>query len=320
MDEDWITADELRAALDAEVEPISVHQTERWRREGLLPRPRQIGHGRGGGSHTIVRRASIAQAREIARLYSIREKRDWVGWQLWLRGFTVAERFWREPLEEAANSFKQVRKAGETIARKMEMDGESISVNAQMAICGSAIGAGITKLPSEMIETVIGYGLEIASGSFDGISCGSDGKPNRRDLAAIIETIGASPAKRHQIEGTSLDFAGQIETSLKEIAKAILRLTRHHEIAEPSIEARSEFIMGLELGIELHRMFKPKFGRNALGLGVFSRIAANPAIHIQAAMLIVWAEYRELSKAKLPFSEIEALYLSAIQLGAKTGN
>jgi hypothetical protein len=78
--------------------------------------------------------------------------------------------------------------------------------------------------------------------------------------------------------------------------------------------------MGLGIGIGLYRHFKPQFGRNAFGLGAFIRIAASPAITLQAAMLLIWAEFRQISKTKLLFSEIVNLHNSALEFAPRTGN
>src|SRR5690606_24318824 len=111
--------------------PISSDQIERWRREGLLPSPMQFGHGRGRGSHTEVSSASVAQAREIARLYAIRRKREWVGWQLWLRGFDVAERYWCEPLEKARNAILETQQA----VRRYERSAQAATVSSDTLKC-----------------------------------------------------------------------------------------------------------------------------------------------------------------------------------------
>lgn len=320
MDEGWITAEQMRAALDAAGAQITCHQIERWRRTGLLPRPRQIGHGRGLGSHCVAPLESVAQAQEIVRLYGLREKRDWVGWQLWLRGFQVDERYWREPIESARNALRQVREAGTKLGRHIGMDAGSIKAAALAMTRGTVLYAPIAKLHPEMVETVIGYGIEIVNGKFAGFSLDGNAKPNRKDLNAAIETIGATAAERHKIAGDGIDFSKLIEPALQEISQALSRIMRQQKIGEPSLEARREFLVGLELGIELNRHFKADFGRNAFGLGKFSRIAENPAINLQATMLYIWAEYREISKVKLAFPEIASMRNSAIQLAGKSGD
>jgi len=200
------------------------------------------------------------------------------------------------------------------------MDAGSIKAAAWVMTRGTILDAPMAKLHPEMVETVIGYGIEIVNGKFAGFSLDGDAKPNRKDLNAAIETIGATAAERHKIGGYGIDFSKLIEPVLQEISHALSRIIRQRKFGEPPVEARREFLTGLELGIELNRHFKPEFGRNALGLGRFSRIAANPAITIQAAMLYIWAEYREISKVKLPFPAIATLHNSAIQLGGKSGD
>lgn len=323
LEQGWITSDRFREALANSGSSVTPVQIERWRREGLLPSPRQIGNGRGKGSHTEVPLASVAQAQEIASLYAIRRKRNWVGWQLWVRGFDVAERYWREPLENAQRALSIVRDAGTKFeAIRSETDGadaDAIKAAALAIARGTVLLAPFTKLPSDMVETLIGYGIETLRGEFTGFSTAADENPNR-DLAAVIEAIGAATAEHHLVGGHGIEFKGQIEPVFREISEGVSRITRQRRIAEPPLETRQEFLMALEIGIWLNRHFKPQFGRNALGLGAFSRIAANSAITLQATMLLVWAEFRQISETKLVFSEIANLHNSALELAPGKGS
>lgn len=313
----WITGNELRATLAAAGLSVTSKQIERWRHEGLLPSPRQIGHGRGKGSHTEVPLASVAQVREIVRLYTIRRRRDWVGWQLWLRGFEVAEHYWLGPQERARDTIGWGREAGtkynERQSKTTGLVASAIKSAALIILRRTVFFAPAAKLPPDMIETLIGYGIEILHGEFMGFSIAVDDGPNR-DLQAVIEAIGAVMAKRHLVGGHSIDFESQIEPALREISQAISRIMRQRGIAEPSPEARREFLMGLEIGMSLYSSSKPQLGRNALGLGLFYRIATNPALTLQAAMLLVWSDYRENSKMKLPFSKITEMHEEAMKL------
>lgn len=315
-----ITGNELHTALAAAGSRVTPDKIERWRREGLLPSPNQIGHGRGNGSHTEVPLASVAQALEIAGLYAMRRKRNWVGWQLWLRGFDVAERYWREPLEKARSTIEWGREAGtnynERQSKKTGLIASAIKSAALTIARRTPLFAPVAKLPPDMVETLIGYGIEILRGEFTGFSPAADDNPDR-DLDAVIEAIGAVMAEHHLIGGHSIDFKGQIEPALREIGKGFSRIIRQRRIAEPSPEARQEFLMGLEIGTSLYHNSKPQFGRNALGLGIFNRIATNPAITIQALMLLVWSEYRTISDMKLSFSQIAEMHELTTQLVSK---
>jgi hypothetical protein len=94
----------------------------------------------------------MAQAREIARLYAIRRKRDWVGWQLWLRGFDVAERYWREPLENACNAILDTRRAAlryERSAQAAKIDSDTLKSRALLTVRNTPLYAPLGKIRAE---------------------------------------------------------------------------------------------------------------------------------------------------------------------------
>jgi hypothetical protein len=79
----------------------TMHQVRRWRREGLLPDVIQDATGYAG---SIVRypTGSCAQIAAAARLFRVKNRVPYVGWQLWWEGFPVDEKHWRPLLTEKA--------------------------------------------------------------------------------------------------------------------------------------------------------------------------------------------------------------------------
>lgn len=314
MKHGWITGAEFRGALAKVGSSATAEQVERWRREDLLPHPRQIGHGRGKGSHTEVPFASVAQVQEIVRLYAIRRKRDWVGWQLWLRGFDVAERYWREPLENARKALLETRKAVvryERSSMAAHADPTAIKDRVLSAVRHTPLYAPMTKIPAEYVETLTGFLQEIVLGEFTGFSRESNSHPNRKERNAVLTVMGANTTGSRLIAG----FGGTIESELQDIAKAFATIARRNSVAEPSREVRHEFLAAMEIGTSLYWISKPILGHRALS--IFNRIATNPAIATQAAMLLVWTEYRNVSNSILPLSAIDEMRNSAIAIASK---
>lgn len=317
LEQGWITGKEMRAALAAARSPVTPEQIERWRREGLLPSPRQVGHGRGKGSHVEVPSASVTQAQEIARLYAIRRKRNWVGWQLWLRGFDVAERYWREPLENARNAILDMQQAARQHERSslaMKMNSDTLKSQVLSAARNTPIYAPLTKIRADYVETLCGFLLEIILGKFAGFSREGNLQPNRQERDAVLAVLGAKSVDSQHIA----DFAGSIESELQNIAKAFRAIARRNSIAELSPEIRREFFAAMEIGISLYWISKIIFEPNALGM--FHRIATNPAIATQAVMLLGWTEYRKTSNTILSFSEILEMHGLAVELASKIRN
>lgn len=314
MEQGWITGDDFRDALAKTGSSVTLDQIERWRREGLLPHPRQVGHGRGKGSHIEVPHASVAQAREIASLYAIRRKRDWVGWQLWLRGFDVAERYWREPLTNARNAILDTRQAAlryECVSLAAHGNPVALKDGVLIAVRNTPLYAPLTKIPADYVETLAGFLLEIVLGKFTGFSREGNSQPNRQERDAVLAVMGANTTGSRLIA----DFAGIIESELQNIAKAFSAIARRNSIAELSPEARREFLAAMEIGTSLYWISKAILGHRALS--TFNRIAANPAIATQAVMLLGWAEYRNISNTVLPFPIIDKMRNSAVELASK---
>ena len=135
-------------------------QLERWRREGLLLRPRQVGHGRGKGSHSEVPQVSVAQAQAITYLYGRRRKRDWVGWQLWLNGFEVAEHYWREPLEKARNDILEMRQVARRYRRSSRAEtSDPVTLKSQIltAVRDTPFHAALADIRPDIVETLGGF-------------------------------------------------------------------------------------------------------------------------------------------------------------------
>ncbi len=314
MKHSWITGAEFRDALAKAGSSATAEQVERWRREDLLPHPRQIGHGRGKGSHTEVPFASVAQVQEIVRLYAIRRKRDWVGWQLWLRGFDVAECYWRKPLKNARKAMLDTRQAAVRYERATlvaHADPTAVKDRVLSAVRNTPFYAPMTKIPAEYVETLTGFLQEIALGEFTGFSREGNSHPNRKELDAVLTVMGANTAGSRLIAG----FGGTIESELQDIAKAFAAIARRNSIAEPSREVRHEFLAAMEIGISLYWISKPILGHRALS--IFNRIATNPAITTQAAMLLIWTHYRNVSNSILPLSTIDEMRNSATAIASK---
>src|SRR4051812_39353704 len=94
-----IEAEALVELLNAAGTPISRAQLRRLHKAGLTQRPRPAGRGKGRGSRSYYPISAVEQVKAATELLSKRRDFKWVGWRLWLRGFDVDRRYWREPIE-----------------------------------------------------------------------------------------------------------------------------------------------------------------------------------------------------------------------------
>lgn len=88
---------------------LSPAQVARWHRVGLLRRPRQQSLGRGRGTETIYPAGSTTQLLALCEQRMKKRSLKVVGWNLWLQGFPVAEKFWKADLRDAAQHWDRVR-------------------------------------------------------------------------------------------------------------------------------------------------------------------------------------------------------------------
>ena len=108
---------------------VTMDQVRRWRREGLLLDVEQAWPEAYHGSEVSYPASTCAQIKAAKELFETKNRVDFVGWELWWRGFPVDERHWRPLLIQAANLgdkalriFKllnrrnEAREAGPTIA------------------------------------------------------------------------------------------------------------------------------------------------------------------------------------------------------------
>jgi hypothetical protein len=89
---------------------ISDDQLRRWQREGLLPSVMRDYPGRGGGSGSTSRYPAEAVEYAIAASEELNHARSFktAGWNMWLRGFDVDERFYERLLTKSALALQRV--------------------------------------------------------------------------------------------------------------------------------------------------------------------------------------------------------------------
>lgn len=100
----WLTKDALFACLEAKgVNGINDGQLARWRREGLLPRAKQVPVGY-RGSIVLFPPDTCNQVVAIRALLGEKRKFEHVGWELWWQGYDVNETYWKPVLQQVATA------------------------------------------------------------------------------------------------------------------------------------------------------------------------------------------------------------------------
>jgi hypothetical protein len=160
---------------------VSVRQLERWRWEGLLPRPVQEWVDGSPGSMSTYPAGSGDQLVMLCCLRRRFRRSQDIGWLLWWLGFSVDEKFWLGRLRSLAILYDAKLLADFRLATR----GDRIS-NLQTHRTRNVIFRRLRKRigPNE-VNSVMAYLSEIISGQFEGwgASIASHGK--ERDKAVI---------------------------------------------------------------------------------------------------------------------------------------
>jgi hypothetical protein len=98
---DWIVEETCRKGVN-----LSRRQLADWHRMGLIAKPDREFLGGPDGSESIYPRGTLRQAVACSILMKQFGSIERVGWELWMRGFSVPELHWREPLRQAHEMFK----------------------------------------------------------------------------------------------------------------------------------------------------------------------------------------------------------------------
>lgn len=289
MSEEWISAGEMSAEIQRADVTISASRIERWRNQELLPRPKRIGRGRGRGFDFRVPSGSAAQALEIDRLFKVYEKRPWVGWQLWMQGYSVGERYWRPVIDQAFATLRHFQKLAKQFERRPEdTDVHALKAGVLTLLARTPLAAPLTRADPEMVETIVAFAAEILLARFNRFT------PDSRERSTVLDVLGALAGENHSIAGSAIDFRAAIEPVLRDMSNAIRRLLRRKSIIEPSPELRREFAKAFGIGTIIYGLASPLLGRSAMGLGTLNQIAQKPDIGIQSTMLIIWRELRAI--------------------------
>ena len=98
---DWIIAQAQQQSVT-----LSRRKLADWHRAGLIAKPDREFLGGQDGSQSTYPGGTLRQVVACSILMKQFGSVERVGWELWMRGFPVAERHWRDPLRQAHEMFQ----------------------------------------------------------------------------------------------------------------------------------------------------------------------------------------------------------------------
>lgn len=307
MQERWETWLEIQRLCALAYVEVSKDQLERWRLKGLLPKVSQVGKGRGAGSETRYPIGTGNQAISIVQLLSIKEKFNFVGWQLWMRGFTVDERYWKPDIVDSIYQLKRTPAYVRLMDKKYSTDAKSVYDQIPPDIFQhTPLAKGIAKLSPNMQALSFGLLGEVATGRFNSFTeIPSDDPKINMDTISKFIGIPMQPI----VAGIfpKLDFEKDFELQLGAISNALHDFRTNPSITIERItpDIRREFLAVLDIAGNL-QLAIPAFRKSAIGR--FANAFANDQ-KLQAFGIVLWSVFREMGTIQ---SNDDVMELAAI--------
>jgi len=296
-----ITKQEFLARLESAGAQIPETRIDDWCEKGLLQR-RQSGLGiETGGSVGLYREIAVQQALEIERLFKVKKRAAYVGWQLWWKGYQVDEKYWRPVFENQQAIFRRalphlakwLRKAtdldmdtpghGQAIAPE-DFD-PSLKLRARnMAL--DDFDAAVTVLLSASAGLNSEFYVDHTGGDETGY-----------DRWATSTLLGFKQAEKDRVLGEGLNIGVALDDMLRALSscpEAFLKggqLFRGSNLASLHA-AREDIRNALEAAVMIREATEWIYGRNAFGLGLAAWFAEKAPSSSLAAIIIAWKQVR----------------------------
>jgi hypothetical protein len=289
----WETREDIEEEARAKgFIPPSLDHLERWRGKHLLKRAKQI-----WGNIVELPPGTAKQAVRLMELLRVKEKFDYVGWELWWEGFDVGDEWWMPTLRDAAEKgdvgLKQMRKL---LARwnvgGSDADEETEFDRLERETPANALGWQIARrLKIGETATYLRILSEVASGKLSGFDEGAergDGSDYDVAIRALdLARAGNYPAdttedatKVDRIFGRDLNLISALRYVLRDIGVALRAHLLSDVLTFPVEEinaARDDVGRALEIGTTLYEMGRWVFGPGAFGLRIMPWLAQRPA-------------------------------------------
>ena len=285
----WLTVDQLLALAAAEgfdQPEITARKIERWRKEGLLPRPRRISLGRPLGTRSEYPPGTGQQLLALCRLRRrFPHDLDAVRFGLWYERYPL-------PIDDVKRSMEQLLSSIMRILPLNEPDpldaAEQLVSQARSKPRRSSSERYLKRLRNtDEVDAVQIAMLQLVLGGVPGFTAHAEEELGERSLTQMfIDTLGLNRAQT--------DRAGEVKPWLQdnsELAKQLENMAREQLLSFPALlqalkeatpeqltRARADLkdILGFK---QVAKAMEALLGPNAFGWGMFSKLPNDPAFH-----------------------------------------
>jgi len=283
---------------------LSRRQVADWHRAGLIAEPKREFYGGAEGSRITYPHGTLRQAIACSILMKHFGSVERVGWELWVRGFPVAERHWREPLREAHEMFRQFFSFA-TDEGDADEDGPELSDAADELIAKvgemppARMGIARRRLRSSGFKELLGIVASAAIGAFKLTEGSSSESADPANLMARL--VGVKPA---QHKG-SLPASPLLTVTGRRVAENLEAMAQFLPLIPSSFSpvaiteaefasARDDIILLVNSFLSLRQNEARIVPRSTPDLALLRQIFEGLSPKEQAALLLIWLAVRDV--------------------------
>ena len=330
-------ADLEQAARASGVPMPSDYKLERWRREGLLPPVEQIVTPYDGSSVEFPA-GTAKQIVEIQRLLKIKNRFDYVGWELWWAGFLVDVKYWKPQIENTVKPFEQklalidsqliAEEESDNFIEQHDTYFDRVSNFIGLNKLASRISKRITFAQRAIMMRLL---IEVGRGRFNDFAPPSsqtenseqdvlmqafdirDGVSHKKSKKEILDPENAEN-HFHQVMGHRLDLTNQLPPILQGMSSADFgNLSEVLEYSQAELEvARNDVRNALQIALCLYDTLSFSHGQRAFGLRLIAWQAKRATVEHKAFWIAGIAAMRRGRNVLLPSGEIENMAKHAV--------
>ncbi len=308
MDQGWETKEEIRAAFEAKGLAFSERKLERWREERLLPDVDQLPLAY-KGSEVRYPVGTAAQAIAVQELLTEKRKFDYVGWELWWRGFSIDERHWRPRLIQAARWGDKALRIFKLLSRRDDERDSADTIADRTVQAGSSNSFYLKikrRVSQQDLPALLGMLLDVAAGDFEGAIPEVLELPLKRafDMEDFRELSDAKKPPPDLIErefppDLIQRWGARLTDELPSVLRDIARVSRRYSLAEvtdfPQVEleaARDDVRRTLQMTCDSYDAISWLYGRKSFGLRLAAWVAQTSPPSAKAFFTLVFAARR----------------------------
>jgi hypothetical protein len=284
---------------------VTRDQVNRWRREGLLP-PVEQKPAAYRGSEVLYPPGTCAQIRTAAELFAFKNRVEFVGWELWWRGFWVDECHWRPHLIDAAEWGDRAVKILKLLKFRDERRNSPTGISDRVAPHDSSNSIYLKtkrRISQDALPALIGTILDTATGDFDG-AIAEELEPT------LTKAFDIAQSTNDQILGKRLRLIEALPGVLHDIARVSECYSLDDVVGFPisELEAARDDVRGaMQIATDFYAATSWIYGPKSFGLRFAAFLAQKSHPAARAFGTLVFAARRSNEHLFLSSDEIRRL-------------